>query len=56
MKRVAAGAYLPAPWVFEPAERPDDRADDNAERRDDTAWTAVFYLSATTRYSFLHWR
>ena len=26
MKRVAAGAYLPTPWLFEPAKRPDDRA------------------------------
>ena len=27
MKRVAAGADLPTPWVFEPTKRPDDRAD-----------------------------
>ena len=27
MKRVAAGAYLLTPWLFEPAKRPDDRAD-----------------------------
>ena len=27
MKRVAAGAHLPAPGLFEPAKRPDDRAD-----------------------------
>ena len=27
MKRVAAGANLPTPWLFEPATRPDDRAD-----------------------------
>ena len=27
MKRVAAGAHLPKPWLFEPAKRPDDRAD-----------------------------
>ena len=27
MKRVAAGAHFPTPWLFEPAERPDDRAD-----------------------------
>ena len=27
MKRVAAGAHLPTPWVFEPAKHPDDRAD-----------------------------
>ena len=26
MKRVAAGAHLPTPWLFEPAERLDDRA------------------------------
>ena len=24
MKRVAAGAHLPTPWLFEPAKRPDD--------------------------------
>ena len=27
LKRVAAGAHLPTPWLFEPAKRPDDRAD-----------------------------
>ena len=27
MKRVAAGAHLQTPWLFEPAKRPDDRAD-----------------------------
>ena len=27
MKRVAAGAHLPTPWLFEPAERPDDKTD-----------------------------
>ena len=27
MKRVAAGAHVPAPWLFEPAKRPDDGAD-----------------------------
>ena len=27
MKRVAAGVHLPTHWLFEPAERPDDRAD-----------------------------
>ena len=27
MERVAAGAHLPTPWLFEPAKRPDDRAD-----------------------------
>ena len=27
MKRVPAGAHLPTPWLFEPAKRPDDRAD-----------------------------
>ena len=27
MKRVAAGAHLPTPWLFEPARRPGDRAD-----------------------------
>ena len=27
MKRVAAGAHLPIPGLFEPAKRPDDRAD-----------------------------
>ena len=27
MKRVAAGAHLPTPWLFAPAKRPDDRAE-----------------------------
>ena len=27
MKRVAAGADLPTPWLFAPAKRPDDRDD-----------------------------
>ena len=27
IKRVAGGAHLPTPWLFEPAKRPDDRAD-----------------------------
>ena len=27
MKRVAAGAHLPIPWLFEPAKRPEDRTD-----------------------------
>ena len=27
MQRVAAGAHLPTPWLFEPAKRPDERAD-----------------------------
>ena len=26
MKRVAAEAHLPTPWLFEPVKRPDDRA------------------------------
>ena len=26
-KRVAAGAHLRTPWTFEPAKRPDERAD-----------------------------
>ena len=44
MKRVAAGAHLPTPWFFEPAKRPDDRAD----------YCAVSTPSGSTRYSFLH--
>ena len=27
MKRVAAGAHLPTPWLFEPEKRADDRVD-----------------------------
>ena len=27
MKRVAAGAHFPTSWLFEPAKRPDERAD-----------------------------
>ena len=34
MKRVAAGAHLPTTWVFEPAKRPDDRADYSLRRVD----------------------
>ena len=29
MKRVAAGAHLPNPWLFEPAKHPDDRTDNS---------------------------
>ena len=32
MKRVAAGAHLPTPWLFEPAKRPDDRDDARSQR------------------------
>ena len=31
MKRVAVGAHLPTPQVFEPAKRPDDRASQTLE-------------------------
>ena len=45
MKRVVAGAHLPAPWLFER----------NAQTIDPTtAWTAVSSLSVNTRYTFLH--
>ena len=47
MKRVAAGAHLPAPWRFEPAKRPDDKTDYCLS-------CAVSYLGAGNRYSFLH--
>ena len=40
MKRVAAGAHLPTPWLFEPAER----------REPTTALTALSSPSARTRY------
>ena len=43
IKRVAAGAHLPTPWLFEPGKCPDDRDD---YCRDSP--------SASTRYSFLH--
>ena len=29
MKRVAAGAHLPNPWVFEPTTRPDEGKNDS---------------------------
>ena len=48
MKRIAAGADLPTPWLFEPAKRPDDRADYCT-----TAWIAVSSPSARARYTFL---
>ena len=46
MKRVAAGDHLPTPWLFEPAKRPDDRAD--------YCLDCSFHPSASTRYLFLH--
>ena len=46
MKRVAAGAHLRTPWLFEPAERPDDRTD--------YCLDCSFLPSASTRCSFLH--
>ena len=46
MERVAAGAHLPTPWLFEPAKRPDDRAD--------YCVNCSFLPSASTKYSFLH--
>ena len=48
-KRVAPGAHLQTPWLFklfEPANRPDDRADYCVD--------CSFLPSASTRYSFLH--
>ena len=41
MKRVAAGAHLPTPWFFEPAKRPDDRADYTAWASDDRSHYCV---------------
>ena len=46
MKRVAAGAHLPYPWLFEPAKRPDDI-------EPTTAGTAVSFPSASTSHTFL---
>ena len=43
MKRVAADAHLPTPWLIEPTQTIEPT----------TAWTAVTSLSARTRYSFL---
>ena len=45
IKRVAAGAHVPTPRFFEPAKRPDDRAD--------FCMDCSFLPSASTRYSFL---
>ena len=46
MKRVAAGAHLPTPWLFEPV---------NAQMIEPTtAWTAVSFPSGSTGYSFLY--
>ena len=44
MKRVAADAHLPTPWLIEPTQTIEPT----------TAWTAVTSLSAKTRYSFFH--
>ena len=38
MKRVAAGARLPTPWLFEPAKRP-------TTIEPTTAWAAVLFPS-----------
>ena len=46
MKRVAAGAHLPTPWLSEPAKRPDDRAD--------YCLDCSSSPSGSTGYSFLH--
>ena len=46
MKRVAAGDYLPTPWLFEPAKCSDDIADYCP------GYSSV-HSSADTRYSFL---
>ena len=46
MKRVAAGAHLPTPWLFSLR---------NAQTIEPTnVWAAVSTPSARTRYSFLH--
>ena len=44
VKRVAAGAHLPTPWLFENAQMIEPT----------TAWTAVSSPSGSTGYSFLH--
>ena len=43
MKRVAAGAHIPTPSLFEPAKRPQQTI----------AWAAVSFPSESTRYLFL---
>ena len=52
MERVAAGAHLPTPWLFEPAKCRDDRADYCL----DCSFLLFLLLlvrSASTRYAFL---
>ena len=46
MKRAAASAHLPTPWLFESAKRPDDRTD--------YCLDCSSSPSASTGYSFLH--
>ena len=46
MKRIAAGAHHPTPWLFELAN--------SQTIEPTTAWTAVSFPSASTGYSFLH--
>ena len=49
-ERVAAGAHLPTPWLFEPTKRPDDRTDgwlqksQNPRGRDETSWAMTTHL------------
>ena len=43
MKRLAAGAHLPTPWLFEPAKRPDEYC----------LGYSPASSNANTRYSFL---
>ena len=43
MKRVAAGAHLPTPWLLEHWKRPDDRVDYCLVRKKRT----VYYYSQT---------
>ena len=44
VKRVTAGAHFPTHWLFEPAQRPDDRADN--------CMGCSFLPSANTKNSF----
>ena len=49
MKRVAAGAHLTTPWLFEPAKRRDDRADYCLDSPVEAPGTRFLHLSGVGR-------
>ena len=52
IKRVTAGAHLPTPWVFEPAKRPDYRADFCPDCRTTGSFIEPHYVMEICAYFF----